>query len=261
MLHTRTQRFQNVSRLLSNPTAPIHLHSHPSHQQQLYRQVPVPVTSLRPSLYRAKLRRSMEPSASSSLSVLGSGLRPNTVNQHYQRLYHHPYYLPQRPPLASHLSMKQEFSARLSFQRQYPHPSLHRSFPYSSQANRRPTEYRPFRQFITPLPASRPYGYAYPGSNEFTPRRRPAMQSSFLHRLPAFNFGRSAPQQMQQPRSLLQLNLTRQIATSAPQKIISNMPLIGTANESMIIINNSPFALTDRRFGILHHCARSDSYV
>uniref|UniRef100_A0A8W7PM69 SAM domain-containing protein n=1 Tax=Anopheles coluzzii TaxID=1518534 RepID=A0A8W7PM69_ANOCL len=65
-------------------------------------------------------------------------------------------------------------------------------------------------------------------------------------------------QQPQQPRSLLQLNLKRELCYTFP-RLISNMPLIGTANESMIIINNSPFALTDRRFGILHHCAMSDS--
>uniref|UniRef100_A0A182TA56 Uncharacterized protein n=1 Tax=Anopheles maculatus TaxID=74869 RepID=A0A182TA56_9DIPT len=65
-----------------------------------------------------------------------------------------------------------------------------------------------------------------------------------------------------QPRSLLQLNLKRELSYGRlPTRLISNMPLIETANESMIIINNSPFALTDRRFGILHHCTMSDSYV
>lgn len=41
--------------------------------------------------------------------------------------------------------------------------------------------------------------------------------------------------------------------------IISNMPLINR-NSSLILINHSPFALRDPRFGILHHCAQSSSY-
>lgn len=41
--------------------------------------------------------------------------------------------------------------------------------------------------------------------------------------------------------------------------IISNMPWINS-NFSAILINTSPFALTDRRFGILHHGNSSKSY-
>lgn len=41
--------------------------------------------------------------------------------------------------------------------------------------------------------------------------------------------------------------------------IISNMPFIHL-NSSLILINSSPFALTDRRFGILHHHSPSISY-
>lgn len=42
--------------------------------------------------------------------------------------------------------------------------------------------------------------------------------------------------------------------------IISNMPWINS-NTSAIVINTSPFALTDRRFGILHHEHSSKSYL
>lgn len=41
--------------------------------------------------------------------------------------------------------------------------------------------------------------------------------------------------------------------------IISNMPFIHL-NSSVILINTSPFALSDRRFGILHHHSPSLSY-
>lgn len=41
--------------------------------------------------------------------------------------------------------------------------------------------------------------------------------------------------------------------------ILSNMPFIHL-NSSLIFVNNSPFALTDRRFGILHHHSPSISY-
>lgn len=40
---------------------------------------------------------------------------------------------------------------------------------------------------------------------------------------------------------------------------LSNMPFIHL-NSSLILINSSPFALTDRRFGILHHHSPSISY-
>lgn len=42
--------------------------------------------------------------------------------------------------------------------------------------------------------------------------------------------------------------------------IISNMPWVNS-NMSAILINSSPFALTDRRFGILHHCYSSKPYL
>lgn len=41
--------------------------------------------------------------------------------------------------------------------------------------------------------------------------------------------------------------------------ILSNMPFIHL-NSSLIFVNTSPFALTDRRFGILHHHSPSMSY-
>lgn len=41
--------------------------------------------------------------------------------------------------------------------------------------------------------------------------------------------------------------------------IVSNMPFIHL-NSSLILVNTSPFALTDPRFGILHHHAPSISY-
>lgn len=41
--------------------------------------------------------------------------------------------------------------------------------------------------------------------------------------------------------------------------IISNMPWVNS-NASAIVLNTSPFALTDRRFGILHHGHSSRSY-
>lgn len=41
--------------------------------------------------------------------------------------------------------------------------------------------------------------------------------------------------------------------------ILSNMPLIHL-NSSLILVNTSPFALNDRRFGILHHHSPSMSY-
>lgn len=42
--------------------------------------------------------------------------------------------------------------------------------------------------------------------------------------------------------------------------IISNMPLISIQNSSVLFINDSPFALRDRRFGILHHPTLSETY-
>lgn len=41
--------------------------------------------------------------------------------------------------------------------------------------------------------------------------------------------------------------------------ILSNMPFIHL-NSSLTFVNTSPFALTDRRFGILHHHSPSISY-
>lgn len=41
--------------------------------------------------------------------------------------------------------------------------------------------------------------------------------------------------------------------------MLSNMPFIHL-NSSLIFVNTSPFALTDRRFGILHHHSPSISY-
>ena len=41
--------------------------------------------------------------------------------------------------------------------------------------------------------------------------------------------------------------------------VVSNMPFIHI-NSSLILVNTSPFALTDPRFGILHHHSPSISY-
>lgn len=41
--------------------------------------------------------------------------------------------------------------------------------------------------------------------------------------------------------------------------IVSNMPFMHV-NSSLILVNSSPFALTDLRFGIFHHNATSISY-
>lgn len=42
--------------------------------------------------------------------------------------------------------------------------------------------------------------------------------------------------------------------------IVSNMPMINI-NSSIILMTHSPFALSDRRFGILHHSSPSASYI
>lgn len=41
--------------------------------------------------------------------------------------------------------------------------------------------------------------------------------------------------------------------------MVSNLPLINM-DASMLLVNHSPFALQDPRFGILHHCSQSVSY-
>lgn len=58
----------------------------------------------------------------------------------------------------------------------------------------------------------------------------------------------------------LKLKLQSKIRAQMRKKaIISNMPLINV-NSSIVMVNNSPFALRDPRFGILHHCSQSISY-
>lgn len=42
--------------------------------------------------------------------------------------------------------------------------------------------------------------------------------------------------------------------------IVSNMPLINIQNSSILLINDSPFGLRDKRFGILHHLQPSETY-
>lgn len=42
--------------------------------------------------------------------------------------------------------------------------------------------------------------------------------------------------------------------------IVSNMPLINIQNSSILFINDSPFGLRDKRFGILHHFQPSETY-
>lgn len=59
------------------------------------------------------------------------------------------------------------------------------------------------------------------------------------------------------PRSSSSLSNRQKLKKAFP--ILSNMPFIHL-NTSLIFVNNSPFALTDRRFGILHHHSPSISY-
>lgn len=42
--------------------------------------------------------------------------------------------------------------------------------------------------------------------------------------------------------------------------IVSNMPLINIQNSSILLINDSPFGLRDKRFGLLHHLQPSETY-
>lgn len=42
--------------------------------------------------------------------------------------------------------------------------------------------------------------------------------------------------------------------------IVSNMPLINIQNSSIVLVNDSPFGLRDKRFGILHHALPSETY-
>lgn len=55
------------------------------------------------------------------------------------------------------------------------------------------------------------------------------------------------------------LTLTQQDLRQA-FPIVSNMPFIHQ-NSSLLLINSSPFALTDSRFGIFHHHQPSISYI
>lgn len=55
------------------------------------------------------------------------------------------------------------------------------------------------------------------------------------------------------------LNTQRKSSFSHRNPIVSNMPLINV-NSSILLVNHSPFALTEPQFGILHHCSQSVSY-
>lgn len=57
------------------------------------------------------------------------------------------------------------------------------------------------------------------------------------------------------------LNLQRNSIHSHAKRhpIVSNMPLINV-NSSILLVNHSPYGLTEPQFGILHHCAQSISY-
>lgn len=54
------------------------------------------------------------------------------------------------------------------------------------------------------------------------------------------------------------INRIQYLRNSYP--IISNMPLINIQNSSIMFINDSPLALHDKRFGILHHSSPSETY-
>lgn len=53
-------------------------------------------------------------------------------------------------------------------------------------------------------------------------------------------------------------NVMQYLKNSVP--IVSNMPLINIQNSSILFINDSPFGLRDKRFGILHHFQPSETY-
>lgn len=54
------------------------------------------------------------------------------------------------------------------------------------------------------------------------------------------------------------INRIQYFKNSTP--IVSNMPLINIQNSSILLINDSPFGLRDRRFGLLHHLQPSETY-
>lgn len=54
------------------------------------------------------------------------------------------------------------------------------------------------------------------------------------------------------------INKIKYFKNSIP--IVSNMPWINIQNSSVLLINDSPFGLRDKRFGILHHMSPSETY-
>lgn len=58
-------------------------------------------------------------------------------------------------------------------------------------------------------------------------------------------------------RSLFRPNERHRRRQSFP--LLSNLPFI-SRNASLVLVNHSPFALRDPRFGIFHHCSNSISY-
>lgn len=58
----------------------------------------------------------------------------------------------------------------------------------------------------------------------------------------------------------IQTNINRIQYFKNSTPIVSNMPLINIQNSSILLINDSPFGLMDKRFGILHHLQPSETY-
>jgi hypothetical protein len=72
-----------------------------------------------------------------------------------------------------------------------------------------------------------------------------------------------APPTATRPKHLFRSNVHKSSLPLAQMRkalpVVSNMPFIHL-DTSLVLINSSPFALTDPRFGILHHQASSLSY-
>jgi hypothetical protein len=96
-----------------------------------------------------------------------------------------------------------------------------------------------------------------PRQNYFSKKKQRAFNSSSKHHHSYRN--------SHKPSLSLPLNSSFSSRSSHKRKlkkafpILSNMPFIHL-NSSLIFVNNSPFALTDRRFGIFHHHSSSISY-
>lgn len=62
------------------------------------------------------------------------------------------------------------------------------------------------------------------------------------------------------PQINIQSNINKMQCFRNSIPIVSNMPVINIQNSSILLINDSPFGLRDKRFGILHHSQPSESY-